>query len=110
MPVGRGPVGESAEAGPERELVVAAPGTCGPEAFEDLAVDIELRLPTGCVADPYRARAAIPLQPVELLLFVVGATVDVVHHLELAAAADAGADPVEEGVSLLAAAERVPRK
>src|SRR5207244_12385444 len=47
-----------------------------------LAVDVELELLVGCVADAHRTRAAITLQVVEGLLGEVVPAVDTIHELQ----------------------------
>ena len=64
----------------------------GVDAVQRLAVDVELQLVGGAVADPHRARAAVALPVVERLLDEVGGAVDAVHDVQRAAVA-AGALP-----------------
>ena len=61
------------------------------ERVQRLAVDVELQLVGGAVADPDRAGAAPALEVVERLLDQVGAAVDPVHDLQRAAAVAARA-------------------
>ena len=49
----------------------------------NLAVDIELKLLGGRVADPHRTRALISGEPVELDLFELALAFGAVHDLEL---------------------------
>ena len=54
------------------------------DRVHQLAVDVQLELPVGGVADPHRPRAAVAVQVVELLLGQVGPAVDAVHELQRA--------------------------
>ena len=71
------------------------------DGVDQLAVDVELQLVGGAVADPHRGRAAVALQVFEELLLEVGAAVDPVHDLKRAllrgrALAEALGQPVHE--------------
>ena len=79
-----------------------------------LAVDVELQLVGGAVADPHRLRAAPPLEVIEDLLGQVGGAVDPVHDLERAARVarmlgGAVAQPVDEPLRLVGEAEAEQR-
>ena len=54
------------------------------DRVDHLAVDVELELVGGAVADPHRAGASVALEVVEDDLLEVGAAVDAVHDLERA--------------------------
>ena len=71
----------------------------GVDAVERLAVDVELELLRGAVADPNGARAAVPRPVVEGLLDEVGGAVHPVHDVErrpVAVPAGALGDPVAQ--------------
>jgi hypothetical protein len=72
----------------------------------DLAVDVELALVVGAVADPHRPRATVALQVVERALGQAACAVDVVEHLEVRVGQPRRVQhPLEERVRLVAAAE-----
>ena len=52
------------------------------DGVHQLAVDVELQLIGGAVADAYRSRAHIPRQVIQRVLFEVVATVDAVHDFQ----------------------------
>src|SRR5262245_6223925 len=68
------------------------------EGIDELAVDIELELTVGGVADAHRARAAITFEVVERSLEQLLAAVDAVNDLEVGGMVGprAMADPVDE--------------
>ena len=80
---------------------------------ERLAVDVELELVGGAVADPHRAGAAVALQVVEDLLVQVGGAVHPVHDLQrvlvVAGLADPFVQPVHVPADLLGEAEAEQR-
>ena len=69
----------------------------------DLAVDVELELPGGGVADPHRLRALVAREPVELELGQPPLAGQAVHDLEVARAG-----PPRRGAAI--AAIRAPRR
>ena len=76
------------------------------DGVDQLAVDVELELVGGAVADPHRRRAAVALEVVEHLLGELGAAVDPVHDLQRArlagrGVAEAVGEPVHERRRLL---------
>ena len=80
------------------------------DGVHQLAVDVELQLAVGGVADPHRARAAIALQVRQLLLDQIGPAVDAVHQLQGTVASGlvlvpAGGQPVHEPGRLLGEAD-----
>src|SRR5215217_7620257 len=82
VPVLTDPVGEPAELCPAG-MTDPDPVLVGqPHRVQQLAVDVELELVGGAVADPDRPRAGIPLQMVQDLLDQVGGAVDPVHDLQ----------------------------
>ena len=70
----------------------------GVDAVECLAVDVELELVRGAVADPHGPRVAVARPVVERFLDEVGGAVDPVHDVERRPVAVAGAlgDPVAQ--------------
>src|SRR4029453_16550489 len=68
----------------------------GVDAVHRLAVDVELQLLGGAVADPDGCRAAVAAPVVEPALFEAGGAVDPVHDVERSAVA---ADPLADAVA-----------
>ena len=63
------------------------------DCVQQLAVDIELQLLVGTVADPHGLRAAIALEVVERLLRKISPAIDAVNGLKRAGAASVGLMP-----------------
>ena len=74
----------------------------GVDRRQDLAVDVELKLPRGGVADTHRFRAFVSGQPVELELGEAARASDVVHDLHVGGIAGHGPQqPVAKGARLV---------
>ncbi len=85
---------------PSRFLQAQALG--GVDGRQDFAVDVELELPRGGVADPHRFRAFVARQPVELELGEAARAGDAVHDLRVGRIARHGPQqPVAEGARLV---------
>ena len=80
-----------------RSATCSPTAVAGEDAVHRLAVDVELQLVGGAVADPHRARAAVARPVLEHLLLEIARPVDPVHDVERAArAAGMLADPIAQ--------------
>ena len=97
---GRG-VGEVRHEGLDLRMEVAQVLAVEPQRVEQLAVDVELHLIPGAVADADRARLAPATQVRQLALREVVLTADAVHDLQRALAGSAAGRAGHEGDELL---------
>ena len=112
VPVLLEPVQLAAEMGPEVEADRGAVLVVEIDRIHQLAGDIELELLPGGIADPDRARAAIPLEVLENHLGELVPPVDAVHDLQrlaLGQLSAAGLEPVHERRRLLLEADAKQR-
>ena len=115
VPVVAQPVDDLGEVGPqlvsERDAVLVTEA----HGVKRLAVDVELELCRGAVADAHGARPAPTFEVVELFLVDLGRPVDAVHDLQRRTGAirrpvsDALAEPSEEAFGLFGVAETEQR-
>ena len=99
--------GNTPEELPEDVVDLTAVLPVDPDRVEQLAEDVELELRVGAVADAYRPRAPVALEPVELDLGKQPFPADPVHDLQLARAAGSRPlQPVDVRLRLLSVAER----
>lgn len=108
-PAGGGLVREGPEHGPElgaeRPWHQRIAEVCG---IQHLAIDIELRLVSGRVADAHRAGVAVPAEVVEYLFRKMRIAVNRLHAPEVATTPDTERfQPVEEIGRLLVIADRL---
>ena len=83
-------------------VVVGEPGLAGAvQPVEELAVDVELELAGGLVADPDRPGPLVPVEPAQLGLGEAAAPGEGVHDLQvLGVAGDGSQQPVPPGLGL----------
>ena len=106
LPAVDGQVDHGVQLLPELLADLAAEARVEVGAVQQLAVDVELELVDGTVADPHRLGAAVAAPVAEHLLGGVATAVDPVEVLHLRALTDpGGAQPGEEVMSLLVQAQ-----